>query len=569
MGDTLIKLHMAIVLVLTAALSYWAIKYMSIAPVGVDDANILFVYSKHFAMGEGLVYNVGGERVEGFSSMSWMLLTAIGYLFTDFPYPLFLMLNLLLVGGVLGYTVHFIELNFGAPAGRGWLPFSLSGMLVIAWVIANPAYYLWTVASLMETGLWACLLLAISVFVLKVINYGVISPRSVAVLAVLNSLLILTRPEGVAWVLSFCTLLALIARAQGESWSGVFRTAGAVAAVAGLTLGVLVVFRLAYFGYPLPNTYYVKVTPDKFYNLQFGVVYLYQFVKASPLVVPLILAALFSFLRNLYPALRTLFTRATDMSARRLAEFSLAGLILVGIILPVLMGGDIFGAFRFYQPVWPLLILILFYLPLPERWWQIGKPQITLFLSTVLIATLTWTNTIRWPDLEQDRPRIAHLFELSERHMLSGEYLHRLYDDYAGGLPVIAVSAAGGHKIGYSGVVIDTMGLNFTPMAHHDGDKKGTRGHAAFNKDVFWQYPPDLFEPTLCPRNRPPENRYKNPDNWMFEIYRGMMADERFMERYSFVALEVPDIDDRVCTYISDEWLVGIRDAGYGVQPVD
>ena len=37
--------------------------------IGVDDANIFFVYAKNLAEGNGLVYNTGGERVEGFSSL--------------------------------------------------------------------------------------------------------------------------------------------------------------------------------------------------------------------------------------------------------------------------------------------------------------------------------------------------------------------------------------------------------------------------------------------------------------------------------------------------------------------
>ena len=35
--------------------------------IGVDDANIFFVYAKNLAEGNGLIYNTGGERVEGFS----------------------------------------------------------------------------------------------------------------------------------------------------------------------------------------------------------------------------------------------------------------------------------------------------------------------------------------------------------------------------------------------------------------------------------------------------------------------------------------------------------------------
>ena len=34
--------------------------------IGVDDANIYMVYMRNLAEGHGLVFNVGGERVEGF-----------------------------------------------------------------------------------------------------------------------------------------------------------------------------------------------------------------------------------------------------------------------------------------------------------------------------------------------------------------------------------------------------------------------------------------------------------------------------------------------------------------------
>lgn len=44
--------------------------------LGVDDANIFFVYAEHLTAGHGFVYNVGGERVEGFTSLLWVLLCA-------------------------------------------------------------------------------------------------------------------------------------------------------------------------------------------------------------------------------------------------------------------------------------------------------------------------------------------------------------------------------------------------------------------------------------------------------------------------------------------------------------
>src|SRR5262245_27115579 len=43
---------------------------------GVDDANIFLVYARNLASGHGLVYYPGGERVEGFTSLAWVLVCA-------------------------------------------------------------------------------------------------------------------------------------------------------------------------------------------------------------------------------------------------------------------------------------------------------------------------------------------------------------------------------------------------------------------------------------------------------------------------------------------------------------
>ena len=47
--------------------------------IGVDDANIYMAYGRNVAAGHGMVYYAGGERVEGFTSFAWMLVTAGAY----------------------------------------------------------------------------------------------------------------------------------------------------------------------------------------------------------------------------------------------------------------------------------------------------------------------------------------------------------------------------------------------------------------------------------------------------------------------------------------------------------
>ena len=44
---------------------------------GIDDANIFFSYAENLANGRGLVYGHAGERVEGFTSMLWVLTCAL------------------------------------------------------------------------------------------------------------------------------------------------------------------------------------------------------------------------------------------------------------------------------------------------------------------------------------------------------------------------------------------------------------------------------------------------------------------------------------------------------------
>lgn len=52
---------------------------------GVDDANIYFVYMKNIAQGYGFVYSIGGEHVEGFTSLSWTLLGSLFLRYQNTP----------------------------------------------------------------------------------------------------------------------------------------------------------------------------------------------------------------------------------------------------------------------------------------------------------------------------------------------------------------------------------------------------------------------------------------------------------------------------------------------------
>ena len=58
-----------------------------------------------------------------------------------------------------------------------------------------------------------------------------------------------------------------------------------------LTLIGLTVLRVAYFGYPLPNTYYAKVSSNPIDNIVQGLHYIVWFLNSNILAVPSVLAA--------------------------------------------------------------------------------------------------------------------------------------------------------------------------------------------------------------------------------------------------------------------------------------
>src|SRR5438309_8604478 len=65
--------------------------------IGIDDANIYFIYMRHFANGNGFVYNLGGERVEGFTSILWTLIGTTFFKLSIHPEQWLLAFNIFII----------------------------------------------------------------------------------------------------------------------------------------------------------------------------------------------------------------------------------------------------------------------------------------------------------------------------------------------------------------------------------------------------------------------------------------------------------------------------------------
>ena len=284
---------------LGTAVAFVGLDYPS---TGIDDADIFLVYASHLAEGHGFVYNVGGEHVEGFSSLLWTVVIAPFFWFTSRPEPFLVGINLVFTSAALATLVLFVDrhlaphLQSGRAKSAAWR-LSFAGLLLIVWMLAAPGYISWTTLSLMETGLWSSLLAAATVCTLTIcLREKPSYPLGVS-LSLIIALLMLTRPEALLWGLVFAGFYFLsVLRQTGKPGTAIKHFLLPITAY-GVTLAGLTMFRLAYFGYPLPNTYYAKVSPDRLYSLVGGIKYLLGFISSNGFVFVGLLAALGGLIR--------------------------------------------------------------------------------------------------------------------------------------------------------------------------------------------------------------------------------------------------------------------------------
>ncbi|HEX3770452.1 MAG TPA: hypothetical protein VHV30_06295, partial [Polyangiaceae bacterium] len=109
---------------------------------GADDAFIAFRYAKNLGEGRGLVFNAG-ERVEGYTSLLFVVLVALGAKLTHLAhYPVAVAINVAAMAGVLALFVRHTDRTIGREAAA-W---------AAAFVVLCPVLYRW-VAMGLETPL--------------------------------------------------------------------------------------------------------------------------------------------------------------------------------------------------------------------------------------------------------------------------------------------------------------------------------------------------------------------------------------------------------------------------------
>src|SRR5262245_47234647 len=234
----------------------WLVDYV------VDDSFITFRYVKHFVAGHGVVYNAG-EHVEGYTNFLWLLLLS-AFAWADPDVDLLRVAQIL--GVLCGAATLLLVIRFSWRLHRRKRP---SGLIAAAFLASNASFCAWSTSGL-ETTLFALLVFGAVYAYVTALE----SDRDPLTAAALFALAALTRPE-VVLVFGVATIHLLWAETRARR--GIFgRRTITWCLVFTLIYAPYYLWRLSYYGYPFPNTFYAKVGAGMRHYLR-GIRYLVEY----------------------------------------------------------------------------------------------------------------------------------------------------------------------------------------------------------------------------------------------------------------------------------------------------
>lgn len=289
-----------------------------------DDAYISFRYARNLAEHGQLVFNLG-ERVEGFTNFLWTVLLAAAMKLGAHPADASRVLGVGFgIGGLFVVNRLALRLDQERP--------HLRHAVAPVGLALTSAYACWCMGGL-ETQMFTCLFLLATAAYLAERAAPVRRPSS----GVWFALAAMTRPEGVL-------LFGLAGLDRALGWVAARRLRPSrqellwVASFLAL-FGPYFAWRWWYYGFPFPNTFYVKSSGGTG-ALPWGLYYLRRFAEDHTVHFWALLTCLG-------------WPRARDEARTRLFRFG-ALVIAAFAAYTAKVGGDFMGLYRFVLPVVPL-----------------------------------------------------------------------------------------------------------------------------------------------------------------------------------------------------------------------
>lgn len=414
---------------------------------GSDDAFISYRYAENLVNGNGLVYNPG-ERVEGYSNLGYTLLIAAGLLVIrpEQIYYFSFTINLLAFWIAIFYFWKLAKLKLNPH---------LAGLATVLFSMFPPFYQ--AVASGLETPFVLAGQIALLYYVFLAEEESGFPNWKIAITCVF---LVLIRADGFVFA-AFAPLYFLL--------KGKLRPAIAAFLVTFSIFCILEIWRMAYYGYPLPNTYYDKVDGNLINKL---LSVLWQLIQSLPQtgILPFVFIAfapVFFLLVNL-------------IKKRKVESFNFLHFFGVMTVLYwIWIGGDVFLE-RFLLICVPIAILSVFISLAAEL--QAGKEVTNRIIYAVVILFVVFDAVPLIADA-----RFSYSTKEYDMFRELGAFLGEKYPG-----KVLAVDAAGKIPF-YSGLrTIDMLGLTDVKIAH-SSFQTIIAGHNKYDPDYVLSREPDLI----------------------------------------------------------------------------
>jgi len=347
-----------------------------------DDAYISFVFSRNFAEHGELTFNLG-HPVEGYTNFLWTFVLGIGMLAGIAPEASSRVLGTACALATLYVVFRLAERALGRrTAWAGVAPLLLA---------CSSGFACWTSGGL-ETQLYTLLVTA----ALDALVAAATDPRALRRLGVLLALASMTRPEG-----------PMVAAVFGAVWAGRALIAWWARGRRGLPAGAAVTgasgwrfahearaiawflalwapwfaWRWWYYGWPFPNTYYVKATgpwvsPELPHQMTSnGLYYVWIWLRQTGLLYAL-------------PVALVGLVAARPRTPRLVLTVTCAVFAAVYLTYAISVGGDFMGLHRFIMPMFVVAALAV----------MLGAEAIAGWLGGIA-ARRSWANAASAADI--------------------------------------------------------------------------------------------------------------------------------------------------------------------------
>lgn len=436
-----------LIMALVSLFIYFAVSVSHIQ----DDTFITLRYVKNILAGNGAVFNPG-ERVEGYTSFLWtFLLTLCGLCkidIVDASQYLSVFFGVLSIPALYILTRTIFRKVVPETGKKDLFIFACSFIPPLMLAVTG-AFYYWSVSG-METSLFVFLLISSMYFVVTSGDNG----KSIIWLAIFTMLSCLTRPEGYLFAAFFAAkiLIERIRKSRtGQPGDNAVQSIQRFEKIALLVVVVPLVshfaFRLFYYGYPLPNTFYAK-TSMSMKNLHTGWLYFTVFCK--------------NYLG--YGALLVIPAAGFLLGNKQKIILFLYALVITYSMYVIYIGGDVLSLDRFWLPVIPFLYILCAVAISIVYKTRSGKFRPVAFTLLAAIATLTIYNYFANKEAVESVAKREK--GLVEQFQLNAGIINRLSETKSKTITV-AVSTIGALSYYTDAIIIDMLGLTDAEIAHH------------------------------------------------------------------------------------------------------